>query len=284
MRASICVGNYAKTPYVIDELGVSVYCMEELCYLLKENAFLLDISLMKDALVNWIGRECGLTELAHALHPMVHRQGSLSAFVLTILRYTGLYDGTLLDNVEEVLKRGSGLSSIERRKGQVDCLIERGKYVSAIKGYNHLLSKWQEDERSGKKVPGNNIYAAILHNKGIALCGMMRYEKGAECFREAYEAEPVAEHLSALMAASRLYLDDQEYVSFLQHYPEGYDISLEMERQLEQCKELWKQQPEYLLLEERKESHNGNEVQRYYKESDRIMKSIRTQYRFHISE
>ncbi len=284
MRASICVGNYAKTPYVIDELGVSVYCMEELCYLLRENAFLLDISLMKDALVNWIGRECGLTDLAHGLHPMIHRQGSLSAFVLTILQYTGLYDGAMLDNVEEVLKKGSGLSSIERRKSQVDFLIERGKYMSAIKGYDHLLSKWQEDERSGRRLPGNSIYAAILHNKGVALCGMMRYEKAAECFREAYEAEPVAEHLQALMGTSRLYLDDQEYVAFVGQYPEGHEISLDLEKQLEQCRELWQQQPEYLRLQERKEYRNSNESQRYYEESDRITKAIRTQYRFHISE
>lgn len=284
MRASICVGNYAKTPYVIDELGIAVYSIEELCYCLRENAFLLDISLMKDALVNWIGRECGLTELAHALHPMIHRQGSLSAFVLTILQYTGLYDGALLDNVEQVLKKGSGLSSIERRKSQVDFLIERGKYLSAIRGYDHLLSRWQEDERCGKKVPGTGIYAAILHNKGVALCGLMRYEKAAECFQGAYEAEPVAEHLEALMATSRLYLEDAEYVSFIQQYPEGYEISLELEKKLDQCKVLWQQQPEYLCLQERKEYRNSNESHRYYEESDRITKSIRTQYRFHISE
>ena len=44
MRVSVCVGSYAKMPYRIPGLGTDVYSMEELCYCLKENAFLLDLS------------------------------------------------------------------------------------------------------------------------------------------------------------------------------------------------------------------------------------------------
>lgn len=76
MRVSVCVGSYAKMPYRIPGLGTDVYSMEELCYCLKENAFLLDLSLMEDGLLDWVEKECGLRELAKALHPLVHRQGS----------------------------------------------------------------------------------------------------------------------------------------------------------------------------------------------------------------
>ena len=54
MRVSVCVGNYAKTPYCIPGLEIEVYCMEELCYCMKENAFLLDLSVMNDQLLVWI--------------------------------------------------------------------------------------------------------------------------------------------------------------------------------------------------------------------------------------
>ena len=56
MKASLCVGEYCETAYNIEELEIRVYCMEELCYCLKENAFLLDMSIMNDKLVDWIGR------------------------------------------------------------------------------------------------------------------------------------------------------------------------------------------------------------------------------------
>ena len=45
MKASLCVGEYCETAYNIEELEIRVYCMEELCYCLKENAFLLDMSI-----------------------------------------------------------------------------------------------------------------------------------------------------------------------------------------------------------------------------------------------
>lgn len=284
MRASICVGDYAKTPYVIEELDLRVYSMEELCYCLRENAFLLDISLMKDGLVNWIGKECGLSQLAHILHPMIHKQGSLSAFVLAIMEYTGLYDGNVLGQVEQVLKKGSGLSNIERRKSQVDFLIGKKKYVAAIRGYDDLLDRWQEDERKGRRVPGSKTYADILHNKGVALCGMMRYEEGFRCFKEAYTVCQEAVYLRAMLIAQRMQLNDKEYVAFTQQYPECYELSLHLEKELEECRELWQQQPEFVRLEERKAYRQGNESRKYYEENDRITKMIKNQYRFTISE
>ena len=54
MRASLCVGEYCENAYTVEELGISVCCMEELCYCLKENAFLLDLSIMNDKLADWI--------------------------------------------------------------------------------------------------------------------------------------------------------------------------------------------------------------------------------------
>ena len=92
MKASLCVGEYCENAYNVEGLDIRVYSMEELCYCLKENAFLLDLSIMNDKLVDWIGEECKVRELAKQLYPMVHKQGSLSVFVVTILQYVGMYD------------------------------------------------------------------------------------------------------------------------------------------------------------------------------------------------
>ena len=54
MRVSVCVGDYATTPYCVAGLEIEVYSMEELCYCIKENAFLLDFSLLNDGLVDWM--------------------------------------------------------------------------------------------------------------------------------------------------------------------------------------------------------------------------------------
>ena len=51
MKASLCVGEYCENAYNVEGLDIRVYSMEELCYCLKENAFLLDLSIMNDKLV-----------------------------------------------------------------------------------------------------------------------------------------------------------------------------------------------------------------------------------------
>jgi hypothetical protein len=115
----------------VEGLDIRVYSMEELCYCLKENAFLLDLSIMNDKLVDWIGEECKVWELAKQLYPMVHKQGSLSVFVVTILQYVGMYDPEEILQVEQVLKQGAGLSNLEKRKSQIDYMVEKRKYAAA---------------------------------------------------------------------------------------------------------------------------------------------------------
>jgi len=147
--------------------------MEELCYVMRENAFLLDVTLLNDGLLDWIDQQCGLKELARALYPVVHKKGSLSVFVVSILNFVGLYDEQTVSEVERVLKMGAGLSGIERKKSQIDYLVKKKKYAAAIRGYDDLITKWQEQDRKEQASSGAECLAAIWHNKGVAMAGLM---------------------------------------------------------------------------------------------------------------
>lgn len=279
MRVSVCVGNYAKTPYRIPGLEINVYCMEELCYCMKENAFLLDLSLLDDGMIGWIDQECGLKELAGALYPLIHRKGSLSGFAVMILEYVGFYDSEAIREVEQVLKQGAGLSGIEKRKSQVDHLVRKKKYVSAIYGYDLLLKRWEEQERSGEVLPAASCLAAILHNKGVAYVGLMRYDMAAEFFRLAYEKDEKEEYYIDYLAAKRMQLTDNEYVTFAAGIPENYRHTLELEKRMERFSEEWELQPEYLQLYNRREYRMGSDGKKYYEESERMIRLLKDNYR-----
>lgn len=283
MRVSVCVGDYAKTPYCIPGLEMNVYCMEELCYCLKENAFLLDLSLMNDGLLHWIEQECRLKELARALHPLVHRQGSLSAFVVMILNYTGIYTQAEAAEVEQVLKQGAGLSRIEKRKSQVDYLVKKKKYLSAIREYDNLTDKWRELEENGEPLPAVSCLSSILHNKGVALAGLMLYQRAAECFLAAYETDQDPDCYRDYLAAMRMLLSEEEYVSFAAEKSANYGHTLELEKELEQLLGEWEQQPEYLLLNNRRTRRSGIDRQSYYAEGDRLIQTLKDSYRNSVS-
>lgn len=284
MRISVCVGNYGTTPYCVPGLEINVYCMEELCYVLKENAFLLDLSLMNDELLDWIRGECGLKELAGALYPLVHRQGSLSAFAVAILRFVGLYDESTIAEVEQVLKRGAGLSSIEKKKCQIDYLVRKKKYNAAIRGYDSLIEKWQEQSMEGEILPASECLALIWHNKGVAFAGLMTYAKAADCFLKAYETENRKDFYRDYLAAKRMEMTENEYVSFAAGNAEGYELALELEKDMERLTDEWEQQPEYLRLYGLSELKSGDRRQKYYEESERLSQALKDSYRRSVAD
>lgn len=284
MRISVCVGNYGTIPYCVPGLEINVYCMEELCFVLKENAFLLDLSLMNDGLLDWIRGECGLKELAGALSPLIHRQGSLSAFVVAILRFVGLYDESTVSEVEQVLKRGAGLSSIEKKKSQADYLVRKKKYNAAIRGYDSLIEKWQEQSVEGEILPASECLALIWHNKGVAFAGLMTYAKAADCFLKAYETENRKDFYRDYLAAKRMEMTENEYVSFAAGNAEGYELALELEKDMERLTDEWEQQPEYMRLYGLSELKSGDGRQRYYEESERLSQTLKDSYRRSVAD
>ncbi|MBE5883713.1 MAG: hypothetical protein E7291_04775 [Lachnospiraceae bacterium] len=284
MRASICVGEYATTPYYVLGLELPVYCMEELCYCLKENAFLLDVSLMNDALMEWIGDGCGLGVLARELYPLVHKQGSLSAFVCMILEYVGLYDTTAIHEVEQVLKQGAGLSNIEKRKSQIDYLVKKKKYDMALRGYDALLSKWQQLEREGQGMPAARVRAAILHNKGVAFTGLMLYGQAADAFWLAQETYNSESHFMAFLAAKRMELSEEEYIAFAAEMANSYDMTLALEKQIESLQGEWQEHEDYQRLQLRNEWKEGSSKQKYYEESERWTLGLKNSYRNSVLE
>lgn len=283
MRISICLGNYARIPYCVPGPGINVYCVEELCYCLKENAFLLDLSLMDDGLLQWLDRECGLKELAKLLYPLVHRQGSLSAFVGTIFDYTGFFDRRTIGEVEQVLKRGAGLSGIEKKKSQVDYMVSNRKYREAIRQYDLLIAKWKENETEGAPLPAVSCLAAIWHNRGVALSRLMLYENAAQSFFKAWETEQQDIYYRDYLAAKRMELSEKEYVAFAADNHEKYELTLSLEKDIERLTEEWEQQPEYLRLNHRRELREGSDKQKYYEESDRLIQVLKSSYRSSMS-
>lgn len=279
MRISICVGEYAAVPYCVPGLELSVYCIEELCYCIRENAFLIDASLMNDDLVNWIDKDCGLTDLAKELYPMVHKKGSLSSFVTMILEFTGLYDGTVTGEVEQTLKKGAGLSGIEKRKSQIDYLVKKKKYGAAILGYEELLSQWQEMLKEGGELPAGKVRSGILHNKGVAFAGLMLYAQAAECFLEAYGIEKDSRMYEDYLAAKRMELAEEAYIAFAAENPQGYEAALKLEQKMEELKKNWRLQPEFLRLQERKGFRRDGEMQKYCEDNEQIAQALKSSYR-----
>ncbi len=280
MRVSICVGNYSEIPYYVKGLDAPVYCIEELCFCLKENAFLLDTSVMDGKLVQWIERECGLRELASELDKMVRKQGSLSSFVTLIQEYVGLYDEEQIEELNQLLKKGAGLSNLEKRKSQVDYLVRKRKYTLALEGYEELLGQLKAADAGGAEPPA--VRSAILHNMGVAYVGLMLYEQAAAVFEGAYAESGSPLDLKALLAVKRLQLKQEDYVAYVAGHPDYFEASLALEKEVDGLLEEWQYQGDYMRLKERLRYRDEGDLQRYYDENDRMTQALKDSYRHSV--
>lgn len=277
MKALVCVGNYASTPYYFEKLGIHVYCLEELCRCLKENAFLLGREIMNDGLIRFVELDCGVPELARELYSMAHQKGQLSTFVSMILEYVGLYDAGTVRQVEETLKRGTGLTDYEKQKLRIDSLVQKKKFSAAVEQYEDLI-RYLSGE--GEEVPGRQkLIAGLLHNQGVALANMMMYREAAECFYRAGQESGQREEYQFFLAAKRRELTENEYISYVAEMPEMYEASMLLERRMEHLEQEWHMTPEYNRITQMKFWRDRGEYARYRQENENIVQALKDSYR-----
>lgn len=241
-RVVLCVGNMAKTPYLIKKADISVYTVEELCYCIRENTFLMDEDMVCRELVDWLRQECDLPELADSLHRHLKAKASVSAFLTEILEYTGYYSREETRRISRFLETEAGLSEYERQKNATDYLAGNGKYELAMLRYHELLHDVPEEDTV--------LRAKILHNMGYVSSQLFLFDRASKFFYNAYELSGEKESFLQFLAAKRMRLDEKAYVDFIAGLPEEYyEITMELEKRVEQVADEWKQSRQAKELE-----------------------------------
>lgn len=268
-RAILNVGQIAENPYYMEYAAVNVYSVEELCYCLYENAFLLNHDIVNRQLIAWIEEECGLKELAGKLSSCMNAPGSLDAFVTAILEYTAYYRPEEIHEVHMRLQQNENLPPLERKILYADYLLKSAKYTAAIQEYRALCDISEDGEQLG----------TLYHNMGAAYAGLFLFREAAACFKRAYEEAGRIESYRQYLAANRMLLPEQEYILFIADKKEAYDTSLLLEKRMEQLHEQWEVSPlrkRFEMLALTKEEYGSS---RSSAMMDEMTEQIKAEYR-----
>lgn len=270
-RILLCVGRYAEKPYFVDKIYVNVYSVEELCYCLMQDVYLLDSDFMDRRLLTWLSEECGLLELTDKLEGMIKKECSASDFTGAILRYAGYGSEEEIRRTEDSLKNSTGLTVYEKRKMRADYFMENRKYAAALKLYDTLTQELPETDKEGK--------AAVYHNRGVAYAELFQFENAAASFKQAYELSGGEEAYVEYLAASRMWMEETDYVDFVSAQPENYELSLKVEQMVDDtAKQFEGTQESRMLFTLKVCKEEGNAVS-YYDEIERITNGLKEQYR-----
>lgn len=191
----LCTHREARQPLLISDTGFEVYSLEELCFYLEENFYLLDHKIINYSLCLWIRQELDFPELAESLDHMLHNKASVYEDAILIFEKSGFYDDNELEHFKNLVQSMDGKTVLECRKVQADQYLKNGKYVLAASCYQRIL-KPENLERVTDELRGR-----LYHNLGVCYARMFLFQEASQCFHEAYQHNRMKESREAYMYA-----------------------------------------------------------------------------------
>ena len=207
-----CNQPIAAMPYYIEGISWNVYSLEELCYYIENNTYLLEKDFMTEELCTWIGKEVKNLTLAEQLRDIMHMDGRLSEFVLTLLVECGYCPKETIKEIVRIVQEMEEKSDFECNKVRADRLMDKEKYLSSIYEYKRLLDSNEAGEQS-KELLGN-----IWHNLGTAYARLFLFQEAIHCYEKAYELNENPESVKECLMAYRCLRDDAGYELAAQKY------------------------------------------------------------------
>lgn len=205
----LCNAQKATNPYEITRIHKKIYTIEELCYYLTHNIYLIDNTIMNEQFCKWLAEELMMPELATHIREALLDRGGIEMFVLLIIKHANIYSISELNQLEDVLNRIKDKKDVEIRKSKADNLLENGEIEEAILVYQAVLrEKW--DETVPKEFYGK-VYACI----GAAYGKCFLYNEAMEMYDQAFQICNDPMLVKCYLYAAKNALDDKEYRLFL---------------------------------------------------------------------
>ena len=267
----LTTGRLTERPYRLQKIERNVYSVEELCYSLAQSAQFLDASVMDPLLVDWLDKECGLTDLADLLRRFLGHSRQLADFVAAIMEYTGYVSPESERSIRETIAEGAGMEPLERRMRSADYMAENGRAHQAIAEYRRIL----ED----LPAPELQMRHRLLQKIGRLYCTLFRFDTAAEYYLKAYETARDPESYLSYLTAVRLSSTQEEYVAFVSEHPEAYDYSLTLEQRMETVRADYETGPSARGIRKLENYLQNGHITSFEIELDRMIKQLKEDYR-----
>lgn len=250
----LCHERHATHPYEITRIHCKIFTIEELCYYLCNNLYLIDYTIMNEQLCVWLDEELGMGALAGQLRDVIRLHGSIEKFVLTILKDSRIYRDTEMIRIQNVLERLRNQKDIERQKYKGDNLLESGEIEEAILVYQAILNQ-EKDESVDAKFYGR-IYAGL----GAAYGRLFLYQESARMYDRAYQICEDPNLLKPYLYASYKYMSLEEYHILLTKHENYVEINARMRQEMEDIRNGMQLELNDVLLEKWKRQYRRSHI------------------------
>ena len=203
VNSMLCHSKKAKSPYEIRRVHKYVYSLEEVCFYLYNNIYLMDQTVMNRGFCKWVSEELKLPVLGNRLLEMIDTHESEENFLYEILETSGIYLGSELLKVRETLNKLKSQTCSVRAKNKADNLFESGELSEAILVYHKVLSKREEEEP--------DFYGKVYACLGTAYGKLFLYEEAAYMYERAWEIYKDDSIVKAYLYCCYCYMSSEQF-------------------------------------------------------------------------
>lgn len=191
----------AEKPYRLPETDINIYCIEELCYYIYNNTYMITTDFFTKELISFLENDLGMESLCQKLKRGIDYNENFVDLVMHVMNSCNYYKADEKAEFAKNLELISNKSPAGRLKARADMLLNTKKYSSAIAAYNVILEKKDISKEKG-------YYSDIVNNIGVAYTNMFEYTEAIKYFKKAYEMEPKEDYLDNIICAT--ILEDDE--------------------------------------------------------------------------
>jgi tetratricopeptide (TPR) repeat protein len=195
MGGVILCGRRTTKPYCIEGAGVNIYSIEELCYYLYNNVYMIGADFFTEELVKFIAEELELPALGQRLKQKKGSKSDVTSMVMDVMSATAYYSREECKNVEENIKKFGNMSKPERMKVKADLLVERKRYVSALLAYKELLDNRDE-------LYNGEFVASIWNSMGVVYAKQFLFNDALKCFKTACDIDWKEQYVKNMISAT----------------------------------------------------------------------------------
>lgn len=271
-----CSSPLALTPYHFRLTDTNVYSMEEVCYYIWHNIYMIQEEVFDREFVMWIEKELHMEETSHKLAFLIQDHKNLKDIVVTICCSCDYYDEEEINALIRLMDEIEQMPAYARKKHKGDTYLACHSYEKALKEYEKVF---ESDEILHAE---KEAYGSIFHNMGVAYSNLAEFRKAAEYFLKAYEQNKKDASLSQGLFALRLSKDVEGYKKALVDFDVSPEKQLQWEKEYTQVISQSSQCREALKIEKLRNVMKSGNVAEYYDKVHKYVLDWKNEYRKQI--
>lgn len=269
----LCNTVKAENPFYFELTGTNIYTIEELCYYIYNNIYIITEEIFNDDLVFWLREELEMAELSEKISDMLLHKNSLKDLVVTIFCSADYYTEKEIKALIEIMDSLEGMPILLRRKMKADNYMKYKNFSLAMKEYESILKSPKINELDSKD-QGN-----IIHNLGIVRMNVSSFSAAAECFKDAYAKNNNKESLIHYLCALKLDKRDEEYEDALMNYNVKNDTIIDIEERFLRLGREAKSSSKYIMVDRLINLKHEGRVNEYYEAIDKMIGDWKLDYK-----